>query len=214
MEHEGSEDRAGYRTGDGHGRDGGGPGAGRSDEGGSRRGAPPLRRPGRFAEAIPYFDRVLERHHRDIEVRLKRGACYVATNQPAKALADFDGVNRFSAWSAQVFNGGFNTNTAGLTLPSTDPYYPDSFGNRGIALLMLGRDQEALDSFQQVGEPVEPAVELSAATRAGVRGRRATRDSGRPITGWARTRRPSRRTTRRSRSTRPTRTRSPVAATS
>ena len=67
---------------------------------------------GRFAEAIPYFDRVLERHHRDIEVRLKRGACYVATNQPAKALADFDWVNRFSAWSAQVFNGGFITNTA------------------------------------------------------------------------------------------------------
>ena len=49
-----------------------------------------------FAEAIPYFDRVLERHHRDTEVRIKRGACYVATNQPAKALADFDWVNNFS----------------------------------------------------------------------------------------------------------------------
>ena len=48
----------------------------------------------RFAEAIPYFDRVLERHHRDIEVRLKRGACYVVTNQPEKALADFDRINR------------------------------------------------------------------------------------------------------------------------
>ncbi len=104
---------------------------------------------GQFAQAIPYFDRVLERHHRDLEVRLKRGACYVATNQPAKALADFDDVNRFSAWSAQVFNGGFLTNTAGIALANPDPFYPNSFGNRGIALLMLGRDQEALESFQQ-----------------------------------------------------------------
>ena len=67
-----------------------GPAHARPDPGGSRP------RPGgstearRFAEAIPYFDRVLERHHRDIEIRVKRGACYVATNQPAKALADFD----------------------------------------------------------------------------------------------------------------------------
>jgi tetratricopeptide (TPR) repeat protein len=96
---------------------------------------------GRFAEAIPYFDRVLERHHRDIEIRLKRGACYVQTNQPSKALADFDSVNNFSRFSTMV----------GLPYDAgpTDPYYPDSFGNRGIALLMLGRDQEALESFQQ-----------------------------------------------------------------
>jgi tetratricopeptide (TPR) repeat protein len=96
---------------------------------------------GRFAEAIPYFDRVLERHHRDIEVRLKRGACYLRTDQPQKALADFDWVNGFSRFG----------NLVGLPYPAgpTDPYYPDSFGNRGIALLMLGRDQEALESFQQ-----------------------------------------------------------------
>ncbi len=95
----------------------------------------------RFAEAIPYFDRVLERHHRDIEVRLKRGACYVVTNQPTRALADFDWVNKYSHFGTLV----------GLPYPGgpTDPYYPDSFGNRGIALLMLGRDQEALESFQQ-----------------------------------------------------------------
>src|SRR5262245_33987691 len=95
----------------------------------------------RFAEAIPFFDRVLERHHRDIEIRIKRGACYVVTNQPAKALADFDWVNNFSRFGTLValpYAGG-----------PDDPYYPDSFGNRGIALLMLGRDQEALESFQQ-----------------------------------------------------------------
>ena len=55
---------------------------------------------GRFAEAIPYFDRVLERHNRDIEVRLKRGACLLRTNQPQKALADFDWVNSYSGLRA------------------------------------------------------------------------------------------------------------------
>jgi tetratricopeptide (TPR) repeat protein len=88
-----------------------------------------------FAEAIPYFDRVLERHHRDTEVRIKRGACYVATDQPAKALADFDWVNNFSRITSI---GG-----------ALDPYYAESYGNRGIALLMLGREQDALQTFQQ-----------------------------------------------------------------
>src|SRR6516165_10658221 len=84
---------------------------------------------GRFAEAIPYFNRVLERHHRDIEVRLKRGACYVVTDQPAKALADFDWVNSVSGHVAGVFNGGFNETTAGITPANPDPWYPNSFGN-------------------------------------------------------------------------------------
>jgi tetratricopeptide (TPR) repeat protein len=96
---------------------------------------------GQFAEAIPYFDRVLERHHRDIEVRIKRGACYVATNQPARALADFDSVNNYSRFGTLV--------ELPYAAGPTDSYYPDSFGNRGIALLMLGRDQEALESFQR-----------------------------------------------------------------
>ena len=95
---------------------------------------------GRFAEAIPYFDRVLERHRRDTEVRIKRGACYLKTDQPQKALADFDWINNFSRFGTYVYIPG-----AGPPLP----YYPKSFGNRGIALLMLGRDQEALESFQQ-----------------------------------------------------------------
>jgi tetratricopeptide (TPR) repeat protein len=95
---------------------------------------------GRFSEAIPYFDRVLERHRRDNEVRIKRGACYVVTNQPEKALADFDWVET---------NGRFGT-YVDLAFPqAADPYYVESFGNRGIALLMLGRDQEALESFQR-----------------------------------------------------------------
>lgn len=84
---------------------------------------------GKYGEAIPYLTRVLERHRRDLDVRIKRGICYIRTDQPEKALDDFDAVNTYAAW----------------TLPS----YPEIFSNRGIALLMLGRDQDALESFQR-----------------------------------------------------------------
>jgi tetratricopeptide (TPR) repeat protein len=78
---------------------------------------------GRFAEALPYFNQVIERHPHDLAILNKRGICYLRTEQAEKALADFDRINRRSLW------------------------YPESSGNRGIALLMLGRDQEALGSF-------------------------------------------------------------------
>ena len=148
MEHEGSEDRAGYRTGDGHGRHGGGPGARRSDEGGSRRGPPPLRS-GPIRPGDPLFRsgaRAAPPRYRG-PAQARRLLC---RDQPAR-----QGPGRLRRRQSlrrvvrEVFNGGFNTNTAGLSLPSTDPFYPNSFGNRGIALLMLGRNQEALDSFQQ-----------------------------------------------------------------
>ena len=43
-----------------------------------------------------------------------------------------------------------------------DLWFAESFGNRGIALLMLGRDQEALESFQQARLLVEHAAEPAA----------------------------------------------------
>lgn len=104
---------------------------------------------GKFGAAIPYLSRVLERHRRDIEVRLKRGICYLRTEQPQKALDDFDSVNAYAAWTAEVFSGGFNKKTTDLMFVNPLPMYPDAYGNRGIALLMLGRDQEALESFQR-----------------------------------------------------------------
>lgn len=104
---------------------------------------------GQFGQAIPYFTRALERHKRDTEVRIKRGVCYLKTEQPQKALDDFDGVNGYSTWAAEVFSGGFNKTTTDVMLVDPSPFYPDAFGNRGIALLMLGRDQEALESFQR-----------------------------------------------------------------
>ena len=37
---------------------------------------------GRFREAIPELDRVIERHPRDIEALIKRGNCYLRLDQP------------------------------------------------------------------------------------------------------------------------------------
>ena len=62
-----------------------------------------LYRAGRYAEAVPHFDEVLARHGRDLEILVKRGACYLALDQPEKALDDFDRVNRSTAWASRVF---------------------------------------------------------------------------------------------------------------
>ena len=86
---------------------------------------------GRYQEALPLFNRVLERKHRDIESLNKRGCIYVRMNQPARAIADFDAA----------------TNASPL-IPS-DQLYPSAFTNRGIALMMLGRDDEALSDFRR-----------------------------------------------------------------
>ncbi len=55
-----------------------------------------LYRAGNFAEAIPYFDQVLAKHHNNVEILNIRGICYLRTEQPEKALADFDRINRRS----------------------------------------------------------------------------------------------------------------------
>ena len=49
---------------------------------------------GHYEEALLCFDQVLARHARDLEIRVKRGACYLQLNKPENALADFDFVNR------------------------------------------------------------------------------------------------------------------------
>jgi tetratricopeptide (TPR) repeat protein len=95
---------------------------------------------GRFAEAIPHFDRYLERHPRDTTTLNYRGVCYLRTDQPEKALADFDRINARSLAFMRGFGDRFGVDS---------PTYPEAFGNRGTALLMLGRDREALESFQE-----------------------------------------------------------------
>ena len=105
---------------------------------------------GQFPQAIPYFDQVLASHKRDLEILIKRGACYLRMNQPEKALADFDRVNQYSTWSSRVFGAGpiLTPLSTWMPMPAPDVSFAESWGNRGIALLMLGRDQEALESFR------------------------------------------------------------------
>jgi tetratricopeptide (TPR) repeat protein len=104
---------------------------------------------GQFAEAIPHFDQVLKRHPRDLDILHRRGICYLRTDQPEKALADFERINRRSAGFARSFITGFLPAAAGVPEPLPNLWYAESYGNQGIALLMLGRDQEALDSFRE-----------------------------------------------------------------
>ena len=105
---------------------------------------------GQFAEAVPYFNQVLANHKRDLEILIKRGACYLTMDQPEKALADFDLVNQHSAWGSRVVSAGpiLTPLSTWWVMPAPDVSFAESWGNRGIALLMLGRDQEALESFR------------------------------------------------------------------
>jgi tetratricopeptide (TPR) repeat protein len=105
---------------------------------------------GHYEEALLCFDQVLARHGRDLEVLIKRGACYLKLEKPERALADFDRVNQGSLWASRVFgqNAIYNPNSTWLPLPVADTAFAESWGNRGIALLMLDRNEEALASFK------------------------------------------------------------------
>jgi len=107
---------------------------------------------GRYPEAIPYFDEVVARKGRDLEILIKRGACYLRTNQPEKALADFDRVTQHSSWFSATFGarGIFSPESTWVPQPLAWTSLAESWGNRGIALLMLGRNEEALESFRIV----------------------------------------------------------------
>ncbi len=104
---------------------------------------------GHYHEAILCFDEVLARHGRDLEILIKRGACYLVLDKPEKAIADFDRVNQHNAWASRVFGAGsiYDINSTWIPLPIPDVAFAENWGNRGIALLMLGRNEEALDNF-------------------------------------------------------------------
>jgi tetratricopeptide (TPR) repeat protein len=135
---------------------------------------------GHYREAIPCFDQVLARHGRDLEILLKRGACYLQTNQAEKALADFDRVNRQSSWFSAAFGarGILLPESTWLPQPAAWMSYAESWGNRGIALLMLGRNEEAVQSFRVATElwsqsQNRPGINLPGARAQLVRGRAA-----------------------------------------
>src|SRR5262249_22502741 len=93
---------------------------------------------GQFQQAIPHFDEVLASHKRDLEVLNKRGACYIRVNEPEKALADFDNANRHAAWSSRMFGPADILSPLSSWRSSSAPVVTiaESWGNRGIALLM------------------------------------------------------------------------------
>jgi tetratricopeptide (TPR) repeat protein len=98
---------------------------------------------GKYSAALPLLDEVLSRRHRDIELLMKRGTVSLRQNQAERALADFDAGARYS------------------------PTFAPAFTNRGIALVMLGRDDEALASFRR-------AIALSSFTVDGFAVNRST----------------------------------------
>ena len=130
MGHAGFKDRAGYRLDDGAGHGRRRPAAGIGLGGAGRRAR--LYEAGHFAEAIPYSIRCWSGIHSDIEILNLRGICYLRTEQPEKALADFDRINRRQ-------RSGITSRSVGPSISGS----PRAYGNRGIALLMLGRDQDA-----------------------------------------------------------------------
>ncbi len=109
-----------------------------------------LYRSGHYEQALLCFDQVLARHRRDLEILVKRGACYLKLNQPEKALADFEFVNRYATLATLAFGprGIIDPNSTRPPVGFPDLNFAESWGNRGIALLMLDRNEEALESFR------------------------------------------------------------------
>lgn len=117
-----------------------------------------LYRAGRFAEALPRFDAVLERHPNDSEALIKRGNVYLRLDRPSKALADFDRVVH------------------------RDPLNTSGHTDRAIALMMLGRLSEAEAAFERSIRlweiPLNGARGLGAGGRDAVQEARATAYAG------------------------------------
>lgn len=128
---------------------------------------------GRFAEALPLFDQVLERKPHDIESLNKRGCVYIRMDRPELAIRDLDqatGASAFLAYDAV----GLDQQFAPDVVPNVGSprnwgmhLYPSAFTNRGVAKMMLGRDEEALADFQHAVDlrrlyriaPFNPAYE-------------------------------------------------------
>ncbi len=98
----------------------------------------------------PTSTRYSHSHNRDLEILVKRGSCYLRLNEPLKALDDFDRVTQHGTWASRVFGPApiLDTNNVWSSVPVPNLHFPESWGHRGVALLMLGRDEEALESFR------------------------------------------------------------------
>jgi tetratricopeptide (TPR) repeat protein len=109
---------------------------------------------GRYQEALPLFDQVLQNKPRDIESLNKRGSIYLRMNQPERALADFNRAARYYPFldiDQQQLNRQMHPDIPGTLF--ANPYwsyqlYPSAFTNRGIAQMMLGNDDAALADFR------------------------------------------------------------------
>jgi tetratricopeptide (TPR) repeat protein len=109
---------------------------------------------GHYQEALPLIDAVLKRKPNDLDLLNKRGCIYLRLNQPEKAIPDFNRATRYSAF-LDLDQQQLNRQVApDVPFPLTaNPYWspqllPSPFTNRGIALMMLGRDDEALADFR------------------------------------------------------------------
>ncbi|KAJ3062914.1 hypothetical protein HK102_008609, partial [Quaeritorhiza haematococci] len=110
-----------------------------------------LERAGRYAEALPRLDAVLERHPNDLEALVRRGNVYLRLDRPSKALGDFDRVIR------------------------RDPLNTSGHTDRAVALLMLGRLDEAEATFVRAIRLWE--VPLNGARGIGRGGRDAVQEA-------------------------------------
>jgi tetratricopeptide (TPR) repeat protein len=110
---------------------------------------------GRYAESLPLFNQVLARKPHDLESLNRRGAVYLRMNRPDLAEADFTAATNSSAfltYDAMHFDRQFAPDVAWVQSPwaySMPHLYPSAFTNRGIARVMLGKDDEALADFNQ-----------------------------------------------------------------
>ncbi len=110
---------------------------------------------GRYQEALPLFNQVLLQKPRDLDSRNKRACILIRMNQPALALVDLDIATRVSPFLANdaiQLNNQFTPDIhyrPPASLVSNYFLYAPVFTNRGIALMMLNRDDEALAAFQR-----------------------------------------------------------------
>ena len=134
---------------------------------------------GKYAEALPVMDRVLKAKPHDLDLLNKRGAIHIRMNRPDLALPDLTAATNdvpFLFYDAMGLSHQFAPDVQLWRTPNLyAPYvlYESAFTNRGIALTMLGRDDDALADFQKSiairtaqGRPLNP--EASRAWRAGL----------------------------------------------
>lgn len=110
---------------------------------------------GRYQEALPFFDEVLRHKPHDLDSLNKRGCIYLRMNQPERALPDFEAAAVFVPFFAyddmqlgRQFAPDVHTRPP-VSLFANAYVYSSPFTNRGIALMMLNRDDEALAAFRR-----------------------------------------------------------------